>query len=424
MMTMDNKEIIREKYKGLERIYEFITYLVVLFGLVIIQFPLPFTLDKTSAYIIAGLLFIFTLIWHRFLPEKYSGLKKNYIESIIGLIAVFFLVNLTGGVRSYFSFLYFLPILSNSIHVPFRLLISLSLFTSVLIIVPLLNRPDPAEFFVTLSYTALQVWAVWLITAYGRFLGNEINFAKKREEEIKVEEMREVEKLKDEFLYIVSHELRSPISVIRGYLEILTTETSKKMNSKLQEILDKAFITSNQLANLVSLLLEAARIETENIHFFTQDVYVKKIVDKVKRNLSIEIKTRNTDFKMIVDDNLVVNIDEERLEEILNIVVGNAVKYTPEFRKVEVSARLLDKFVNIKVKDSGVGMTREQKGNLFHKFYIAKTVSGESAIKGTNIGLYVVKQLLLRMGGNIAVQNSVGEGTTFTLTIPEAKNLR
>ena len=423
-MTTNNKEIIREKYKSLERIYEFITYFVVLVGLVVIQFPLPFMLEKNSTYIIAGLLFVFTLIWHRFLPEKYSGLKKNYIESIIGLIAVFFLVNLTGGIRSYFSFLYFLPILSNSIHVPFRLLISLSIFTSVLIIFPLLTRSDPTEFLVTLSYTALQVWAVWLITAYGRFLGNEIKFAKNKEEEIKVEEMREVEKLKDEFLFIVSHELRSPISVIRGYLEILTTESSKKVNSKLKEILDKAFITSNQLASLVSLLLEAARIETENIHFFTQDVYVKKIVDKVKRNLSVEIKIRSTDFKMSINDNLMVNIDEERLEEILNIVVGNAVKYTPEFRKIEVSAMKLDNFVKIKVKDSGVGMTREQKGNLFDKFYITKTTGGESTIKGINIGLYVVKQLLLRMGGNIVVQSSVGEGTTFTLTIPEAKNLK
>ena len=257
-----------------------------------------------------------------------------------------------------------------------------------------------------------------MIAAYGRFLGGEINLAQKKQESIKLEEINEMEKLKDEFIFIVSHELRSPITAIRGYLEILTKEYSSSLNQKTKAVLQKAFSTSNKLSNLVTLLLEMARLETGNIHFFVQKVSIKDSLGRVLYNMEIDIEQKNIDMRVKIPPNLQAKIDQERLEEILSIIIENAVVYTPEFGRVDVVAKKAKENIELTVADNGVGISEERKERLFEKFYTEKTGVGHSTIKSINIGMYVVRELISRMGGEIKVESKVGQGTKFFMKIP------
>ena len=112
-------------------------------------------------------------------------------------------------------------------------------------------------------------------------------------------------------------------------------------------------------------------------------------------------------------------VDKERLEEILGIVIENAAVFTPEFGKILISTQSTDKHILLSISDTGVGIPEEVKSKIFDKFYTENTKTGEAKLKGYGIGLYVSKQLLLRMGGDISVESIVGRGTTFTLHLPK-----
>ena len=110
------------------------------------------------------------------------------------------------------------------------------------------------------------------------------------------------------------------------------------MDTKIKSILDKAFITSNKLAGLVSLLLEVARLETGKIKFYIQSVSVKESLDKVYYNLKSELKEKNISLSSKIPGDFRAKVDGERLEEILSIIIENSINFTPEFGKVEITS--------------------------------------------------------------------------------------
>ena len=415
---MDESSIKLEKYKSLEKVAEYTQYFIIILGLMVIQLPLPFEINKNAVYIIALVIFLFSIFWHRILPEKYSGLAKNFIEALQGTLGIFVVVNLTGGIQSYFNFFYFLPVLGSSVYMPRKYFLLISSLTSVFIFATALRSFGSGEFPTILSIAGLQIWGVWLIAAYGRFLSREISIAQKRQEEIKLEELNEIEKLKDEFIFIVSHELRSPITVIRGYLELLTKVSPHKLNKEINSILLKAFSTSNKLANLVTLFLEIARLETGKVRYYIQEVTIRKSLDRVKYNIAGDVEQKSIEFVDNIPDELKVKFDAERLEEILSILIDNTLEYTTESETVVISAKRVKTGVEIKIEDHGVGISDEKKAKLFEKFYMEKSGFGEYSIKAVNIGMYVVKELLSKMGGDISVESEVGKGTTMTVFLP------
>ena len=180
----------------------------------------------------------------------------------------------------------------------------------------------------------------------------------------------------------------------------------------------KALSKSSKLENLVTLFLEIARLETGKFHYYIQDVVIKSSVDRIKYNIAGDVEQKNIEFVDNVPSGLKVKFDAERLEEILSILIDNAVVYTPEFGKVEISAKKVKTGVEIEVKDNGAGISEEKKVKLFEKFYIEKSGVGEYSIKSVNIGMYLVKQLLSKIGGDISVESKVGKGTIITILLP------
>ena len=133
------------------------------------------------------------------------------------------------------------------------------------------------------------------------------------------------------------------------------------MDTKIKRILGKAFITSNKLAGLVSMLLEVARLETGKINFYIQSISVKESLDKVYYNLKSELKEKNISLSSKIPGDFRAKVDGERLEEILSIIIENSINFTPEFGKVEITSEKKEGEIKIKVADNGVSISHVKK---------------------------------------------------------------
>ncbi|MDP2671728.1 MAG: HAMP domain-containing sensor histidine kinase [bacterium] len=410
-MTEDS--ISKENLKRQERLGEYFTYITVIMGLIIIQLPFPFEINRPIVILIALSTAAFSVVWHRLTPKDFTGRTKNFIEAVVDVVAISLVVNFTGGLNGYFLFLYFLPILNVAANMPlsFTFGIVASAFSFITIQgLADLETAGPK----VLSVLGFHIWAIGLVASYGRLLSSEVSNSKKKEEDVKIEQLEEVSKLKDEFVFIISHELRSPITAIRGYLELLLNESSVKAAANAK--LSKAFYTANKLANLVSLLLEVSRLETGKIRFYIQTINVKKTVEDALKGISTDAKEKKIDLVVSVPANYQVSVDPERLIEILTILVENAVRFTPEYGRVKIGSQRSLSRLTLSVEDSGAGISDEVKKHLFDKLYTQAT--NDKEIKGLGLGLYVAKSLMKAMKGDLEVKTARRKGTTFTLIFP------
>jgi len=240
----------------------------------------------------------------------------------------------------------------------------------------------------------------------------------------KIEEnLQEVSRLKDEFVFVATHELKAPVSVIQGYLgEIMDNSKLKeyveKQDPELQEMLDGLDSAKNRLMNLTRDLLDVARMEAGKFRIEPQETDINKLLGSVAESLSssesAKRKNIKINFEMLGDIPKIV-IDPNRLTEITTNLITNAVKYNKQDGSVDVSASLEGDKLRIMVADTGIGLTEEEKSHLFEKFWRAGDAKME---EGTGLGLFIVKHMLEQMGGDITVESEKGKGTTFSFVLP------
>lgn len=416
-----------DKFQRLESLREVVIITFILFGLVLIHLPIPGpydtgTIEKNlpGIYIVTASLIVFTFTWNRFVSQKIlSSGMKIFIGILVYLTGIMLIVQFTGAIYSYLFFLYFLPTLHAAAYLPQRYALASSIFATVLMTFHLYGAGLTEEFGNSLSLYVLNVFGVWLVTVLGRFLTTELKIIQQKQQEYQLEQLQQLDKLKDEFVFIIAHELRSPITAIRGYLELITTDKNIKIDQALRNLLLKSFATGTKISTIIGLLLEVARIETGKIRFYFQKIDLREAVDFALHDLRHQIDQKEFDLTIKIPEETLVLIDKERLEEILTIVIENAIQFTPEFGKILISTQTTDKHTLLSVADTGVGIPDEIKNKIFDKFYTENTKTGEVKLKGYGISLYVAKQLLLRMGGNISVESIVGKGTTFIVHLPK-----
>ena len=231
---------------------------------------------------------------------------------------------------------------------------------------------------------------------------------------------KEMDKLKGELIATVSHDLKQPLSVMRGYLDLLQMKNQFDTSSEnFINMIDRSILNMRQL---IDDLLDLAKIES-GIDLNLSPVSLKKLIREV-----VEINSsRATLKKMAVNvdmpaDLLTVEGEENRLHQIFNNLVGNAIKYTPPEGKIDVIAERRGSVIRIEVKDNGLGISPEDQAHIFERFYRVRRPETES-IDGTGLGLAIVKSLVEAHHGTIRLESSLGEGTNFIVTLPLADEL-
>ena len=232
-------------------------------------------------------------------------------------------------------------------------------------------------------------------------------------------QLADLERLRAEFVGVASHELKTPINVIIGYLELLQEGIYGVLTPKQKEILYTISKQANGLTRLVKRLLDISRFEASGGKLEVRRVDLQRLLKTLESSFSVLAMQRDIAFSVEHGEGLPSKVywDEDRINEVLGNLVSNAFKFTPRGGKVALSVAPVDGDVVITVADTGAGISGEQLPHIFDKFYQADN-QAQAASKGTGLGLAIVKEIVDAHGGQTTVESMVGEGTTFVVTLP------
>ena len=230
-------------------------------------------------------------------------------------------------------------------------------------------------------------------------------------EELKLS--REVEKKKDEFIGIASHELKTPLTSIKAYIQLLERAP---LRDNERNFVHKVLGQIKKLNNLIADLLDVSKIQAGSLQLNIQTFALSDLITE-----SIEIVSHIHSSHQIVLTSEIpvvqVNGDKFRLEQALTNLLGNAIKYSPGAKSVYVAVAETNNELTIDVKDEGIGISRESQKRIFEKFYRAEGLS--SALSGLGMGLFIASEIVSRHSGRISVSSIPGEGSAFTIHLPK-----
>lgn len=249
-----------------------------------------------------------------------------------------------------------------------------------------------------------------------------------------VSRFREAEEMKAMFISVISHELKTPVALIKGYANTLRREDARWDKETVQESLAIIEEESDRLDRLINNLLEASRIQAGTLKLELGDVHVPKLASKVLERFRIQAAKHDLQLHFPPDFPPIL-ADEERLQEVFSNLVSNAIKYSPEGGTIRVGGRIKSHsrtdarptglgpsgsggaYAEFYVSDEGIGIPRAQQASLFEPFYRVDSSLGRRT-QGVGLGLFLCKAIVEGHGGRIWVESEPGKGSTFRFTLP------
>ena len=226
-----------------------------------------------------------------------------------------------------------------------------------------------------------------------------------------------MDKMKSDFVSMVSHEIRSPLTTVLSQIKILLDGLAGELGAKQIDILSRMSLKVNGLVELSNELLDLSRIEAGLIVQDRQEVQLMDILNELIKFFQPRAKEKNVSLSLKKTDLPVVNADPKNMEEVFSNLITNALTYTPEGGKVTVSGGIKGDFVVIKVTDNGYGIAPDEIPRIFERFYRAKTEKTRNIV-GTGLGLPIVKSIVEAHNGTINVKSKEGIGSTFYVRLP------
>ncbi|NKE69994.1 two-component system histidine kinase PnpS [Candidatus Manganitrophus noduliformans] len=231
-----------------------------------------------------------------------------------------------------------------------------------------------------------------------------------------ITEIKRLERMRKDFVANVSHELRTPLAAIKGYLETLA-DGGLENREEAREFLAILQKNTDRMANIVRDLLQLSRIESGLDPIRPARIDLREAVDKNLLLLKPLAEKKGQTLAVSIEPGLSLSADPEKLNQVFINLLDNAIKYTPEKGTIAVTASGTGEGVAIEIRDSGIGIPREDLGRIFERFYrVDRTRSRE--LGGTGLGLSIVKHIVEAHGGKITVESEIGKGSRFILFLP------
>jgi len=220
-----------------------------------------------------------------------------------------------------------------------------------------------------------------------------------------------------DFISFAAHELRGPITVIRGYLDVLEDELSDVLVDDQAELFHRLVVSSNRLSGYIDNILNTSRYDRRHLKMNLLEDSVSAIYDIISDDMKLRAGAQNRLLTVSFPDDLpTIAADRASIGEVLGNLIDNAIKYSNEGGTVNVTAKPNGDFVDISVIDNGIGMPESVVSQLFQKFY--RSHRSRETVAGTGIGLYISKAIVESHGGTISVRSEDGRGSTFTVSLP------
>ncbi|CAM4372296.1 PAS domain S-box-containing protein [Pedobacter westerhofensis] len=229
-----------------------------------------------------------------------------------------------------------------------------------------------------------------------------------------ITERRAVQQRKDDFLSIASHELKTPLTTVVGYLQLMKRLMPAEASEKFRSIADKTERYVHRLNHLLSDLLDVSRIQTGNIEIHKEPFDFDKMLIETIEGIRAATPQREILLKGSVECQC--NADESHIIQVVSNLLGNAIKYSPDNTPVTVQVTKISDVIKFSVTDKGIGITEADYAKIFDRFYRVAEV--QRHYSGMGIGLYICQQIILNHGGTIWVESKRNVGSTFNFTIP------
>jgi two-component system sensor histidine kinase VicK len=229
---------------------------------------------------------------------------------------------------------------------------------------------------------------------------------------------QEIDQAKTEFVSLASHQLKTPLTAINWYAEMLMSGDAGKLKKEQIKFLNEIYHGNQRMVNLVNALLNTSRIDLGTFAIDPKPTNFIKVANSVLSELTPQIKAKKMKIKKEYDKKLpTINADENLIRIVFQNLLSNAVKYTPEKGRVTLIIRKEKKNVFISVSDNGYGIPKKQQPKIFSKLFRADNVRAKE-MEGTGLGLYIIKAIVEEGGGKIWFKSIEGKGTTFYVTLP------
>jgi two-component system sensor histidine kinase VicK len=233
-----------------------------------------------------------------------------------------------------------------------------------------------------------------------------------------ITEQRSIDRAKSEFVSLASHQLRTPLSTIKWYAEMLIGEDIGKLKKEQKQYVEEIERGNTRMIELVNALLNVSTLELGTFIIESESLDIREISDKVIEELGQILKKKKHEFIKTYGKNIPkILLDRKLISVILENVLSNAIKYTPEKGKIELKILKEKRNIKIVVSDNGIGIPKKQQKRVFEKLFRADNVKITDT-DGTGLGLYIVKSILDQSGGKIWFKSEENVGSTFYITIP------
>jgi PAS domain S-box-containing protein len=229
-----------------------------------------------------------------------------------------------------------------------------------------------------------------------------------------ISEQKAIERRKDDFISIASHELKTPVTSMKVFTQLLAKRFGKQEDESTVMLINKMDTQLNKLIVLISDLLDVSRIQSGKLALRPETFDFDQLVQETIESLE---QTTNHTIEFNDGTSIKVEADRERIGQVITNFLTNAIKYSPDNKKIIVSVEHTKKDIKLGVKDFGLGISKEEQARIFDRFYQASS-SEESTFPGLGMGLYICAEIIRRHGGKIWVESKKGKGSHFFFTIP------
>jgi signal transduction histidine kinase len=231
------------------------------------------------------------------------------------------------------------------------------------------------------------------------------------------EQLRDLDRMKDELVALVSHELRTPLTSITGYLEMVVEDGLETLTPNQQKFLATVSRNVERLTTLVNDLLFLATLDAVGLELNLAEADINQLLAEAAEAARPAAERKQIEFNLETDRLAPIVCDRARIAQLVDNLVANAIKFTPEGGQVSIRAAHTDNAIGISVKDTGIGIPAEELPRLFGRFFRASNAA-DSSIPGTGLGLAISQAIAEAHNGVITVESSVIQGTTFRLQLP------
>ncbi len=230
-----------------------------------------------------------------------------------------------------------------------------------------------------------------------------------------VSELKKDEQRKNDFIGMVSHELKTPLTSMKSYVQVLLAQSEKQGDDFTANVLEKANRQVIKMTNMINGFLNLTRLEAGKIHIDLQRFDLAMLVNEAREECNTTISTHTLVFAPV--ETTFVHADHDKIGEVISNLISNAVKYSPFESTIHVACVTLDGMARFSVKDEGMGIAEEDIPNLFDRYYRVKG-GHMGSIAGFGIGLYLCAEIIQRHKGKIWVESELGKGSTFYFQLP------